>query len=79
MKHIHVLLVAAVSLSQAETSKIRVAHIGLEMDGGWSFMKQVQEEPGAELVAVADSWNGLAALLLPEPATTAISNGCWMK
>ena len=55
MKQIHFLLVTAVSLCRAESPKTRVAHIGLEMDGGWSFMKQVQEEPGAELVAVADS------------------------
>jgi predicted dehydrogenase len=33
---------------------MRLAYVGLQLDGAWSFIKQAQDEPGAELVAVAD-------------------------
>ena len=34
--------------------KTRLAWVGLQLDGSWGFMKQAQDEPEAELVAVAD-------------------------
>lgn len=42
------------SPSQAQHSRMRLAWIGLELDGSWGFMNQAQAEPEAELVAVAD-------------------------
>ena len=36
------------------TPKTRLAQIGLGLDGAWSWMKDAQAEPDAELVAVAD-------------------------
>lgn len=47
-------LVAAAALCGQQRPRTRLAYIGLELDGSWSFLKQAQEEPEAELVAVAD-------------------------
>jgi predicted dehydrogenase len=42
-------------VAAAAQPKTRLAHVGLQLDGAWGFMKQEQAEPEAELVAVADS------------------------
>ena len=34
--------------------KTRLAWVGLELDGGWNFIQHAQQEPEAELVAVAE-------------------------
>lgn len=47
-------LLALHSISHAEQKRLRVAHIGLELDGSWSWIREVALNPGAELAAVAD-------------------------
>lgn len=46
--------ICLVYIGAAEKPRTRLAHIGLGLDGSWSFMKDAQAEPEAELVAVAD-------------------------
>jgi predicted dehydrogenase len=48
------LLLAMVSPASSQIQKTRLAWVGFELDGSWTFMKQAQAEPNAEVVAVAD-------------------------
>ncbi len=43
----------------AASARTRVAHIGLELDGSWSWIKEVSLDPNAELVAIADPGQAL--------------------
>ncbi len=66
MKLIANLVTAALTSSlalaaQTPTSKTRLAHIGLELDGSWSWIEGAQQEPEAELVGVADDHPQLLA------------------
>ena len=45
----------------ADPPRTRLAHIGLELDGAWGFIKQAAAEPDAELIAVADPHDDLLA------------------
>ena len=49
-----ILCILAAPLLMAGSRKVRVAHIGLELDGSWSWIREVSLHPDAELVGVAD-------------------------
>ena len=50
----------AVALTAAP-ARTKVAHIGLELDGSWSWIGEVLQEPTAELVGIADAHEELRA------------------
>lgn len=60
-----VLFASTAWMAQAEP-RMRVAHIGLELDGSWSWLKEVSSIASAELIAVAE---GNAELLARARAT----------
>ncbi len=65
-----ILVLALLGALPAPGAKTRVAYIGLELDGSWSWIKAIQAEPDAELIAVADP---NAALIARAKSVTAPS------
>lgn len=50
-----------VAEGQSSKPKLRVVHIGFELDGSWKFSKDASVSPDAQLVAVADPHEDLLA------------------
>ena len=49
------ILIAVLAAGAVASAKTRVAHIGLELDGSWSWLQEVRAQAEAEFVGIADS------------------------
>ena len=59
MRFLSLLLCLSTLPLAAAPVRTRVAHIGLELDGSWSWIKELSLDPVAELVAIADPGSAL--------------------